>query len=196
MKRIALFASGTGSNALKIIEYFQEHPQIQCEILLSNKAKAPALEMAAKHGLKTRVLNRTEFYQSDKIVAELKDQSIDLLVLAGFLWLIPENLIAAFPNQIINIHPALLPKYGGKGMYGMNVHRAVAENQETESGITIHYVNAAYDEGAILFQTSCTLSPADTPEMIRSKVLRLEHQHFAPQIEKLLLMPQKGPENQ
>lgn len=186
MKNIALFASGTGSNAQRIIEYFAGHPGVSCKILLSNKPQAPALAMAAERGLQTRVFNRREFYETDQIVRLLQELEIDLIVLAGFMWLVPPELIAAFPDRIINIHPALLPKYGGKGMYGMHVHRAVAEHGESESGITIHYVNEAYDEGAIIFQASCPVLPGDDPERIRQKVQALEHEHFAPQIEKLL----------
>ena len=187
MKNIAIFVSGTGSNARKIIEYFQGHSTIQCTLLISNKASAPALEMAKEKGLDTLVLRRKSFYEETSLLETLAGASIDFIVLAGFLWLVPDYLVEAFPKKIVNIHPALLPKYGGKGMYGHHVHQAVKDNQETESGITIHYVNEHYDEGAIIFQATCAINPEDSAEMIGKKVLQLEHQHFAPQIEKVLM---------
>ncbi|GAB5552807.1 MAG: phosphoribosylglycinamide formyltransferase [Saprospiraceae bacterium] len=187
MKNIAIFVSGTGSNARKIIEYFQDHPTINCPLLISNKATAPALEMAKTHGLQTLVLQRKTFYEETTLLEDLAAVDIDFIVLAGFLWLIPNYLIAAYPQKMVNIHPALLPKYGGKGMYGHHVHQAVKDNQETTSGITIHYVNEHYDEGAIIFQASCAIDPADSAQTIGQKVLQLEHQHFAPQIEKILM---------
>lgn len=185
MQQLAIFASGTGSNARKIIEYFSGHPSIQVSLVVSNRKTAPVLEMAAGFGIKTLVLQRKEFYETENILADLAN--IDLLVLAGFLWLIPDYLVKAFPQQIVNIHPALLPQYGGKGMYGMNVHRAVSAAQETESGMTIHYVNEHYDEGQIIFQARCAINPSEEAEAIAKKVLKLEHQHFAPVIEQLLL---------
>lgn len=186
LKNIAIFVSGTGSNAQKIIEYFKGHPTIHCPLLISNKADAPALAMAEAHGLKTMVLKRKAFYETTTLLEDLAAESIDFIVLAGFLWLIPDYLVAAYPQKMVNIHPALLPKYGGKGMYGHHVHQAVKEHQESISGITIHYVNEHYDEGAIVFQASCAIAPDDSAEMIGKKVLQLEHQHFAPQIEKIL----------
>ncbi len=186
MKRIAIFASGTGSNARKIIEYFQGHEEIEVALVISNKAHAAVLSMAAAHSLSTLVIDRSSFYETDRLLEELRSFHIDLLVLAGFLWLIPSYLIDAYPAGIINIHPALLPKYGGKGMYGMNVHRAVKEAGESESGMTIHYVDPRYDEGKIIFQAKCSLSSEDTAEEIASKVLQLEHQHYAQVIEQLL----------
>lgn len=184
MQRIAIFASGTGSNARKIVNYFQSHTDIEVTIIVSNKPTAPVLEMAAENNIATLVIQRASFYQTEEIVTELS--GIDLIVLAGFLWLIPTYLIRSFPNKIVNIHPALLPKFGGKGMYGKYVHQAVKTAKETESGITIHYVNEAYDEGQIIFQKSCSLAASDTPEDIAQKVLKLEHTHFAPVIEQLL----------
>lgn len=186
-KNIALFVSGTGSNAKKIIEYFQEKDQVNCPLLISSKASAPAIEMAKGYGLETLVLNRKDFYESENLLTVLDKCDIDLLVLAGFLWLVPSYLVEAYPNAIVNIHPALLPGYGGKGMYGIHVHRAVKAAGDQESGITIHYVNEHYDEGNIIFQERCPLEPNDTPEEIARKVLQLEHRHFAPTIERLLL---------
>lgn len=187
IKNIALFVSGTGSNAKKIIAYFQANEQVHCPLLVASKSTAPAIEMAHSYGLETWVLNRKSFYESEDLLAQLEKYDIDLIVLAGFLWLIPPYLIEAYPNAIINIHPALLPKYGGKGMYGKHVHRAVKAAGDRESGITIHYVNEHYDEGNIIFQASCALLPEDSPEEIAAKVLQLEHQYFAPTIERLLL---------
>lgn len=141
--------------------------------------------MAASFGVETLVIRREEFYQSEQLLSSLED--IDLIVLAGFLWLIPGYLVQAFPRRIVNIHPALLPQYGGKGMYGMNVHRAVSAAKEEESGMTIHYVNEHYDEGQVIFQARCPIVPGEAAEQIAQKVLALEHEHFAPVIEQLLL---------
>ena len=186
MKNIAIFASGTGSNAQKMMEYFAQHSQAKVALVVSNKPKALVLEKAQNFGVATQVIQRDRFYHSQEVVQLLKQQQIDLIVLAGFLWLIPQNLIAAFPNRIINIHPALLPKYGGKGMYGMRVHEAVVANRENESGITIHYVNEHYDEGKVIFQKSCPVTTKDTPADVAKKVQVLEHQHFPSVVEQLV----------
>ena len=184
VKRIVLFASGSGTNAQNIIEYFANNEQVEIDSLWSNKANAFALTRAANLNIETYVFNRDEFYKSNKIVETLKKRKVDLVVLAGFLWLIPENLINNF--TIVNIHPALLPKYGGKGMYGMNVHKAVVQNNEKESGITIHYVNENYDEGQIIFQAKCTVDKNDSPEQVAAKVHKLEYAHFPRIIEKVV----------
>ncbi|MEM6395875.1 MAG: phosphoribosylglycinamide formyltransferase [Bacteroidota bacterium] len=182
-----MFVSGTGSNARKIIERFKDHPHISVALLVSNKSKAPALLMAAEHDVPTLVVNRSRFYDhTDFTLGELERFEIDFIVLAGFLWLIPAYLVEAFPNKIVNIHPALLPKYGGKGMYGMHVHRAVVEAGESESGMTIHYVNEHYDEGNIVFQARTGIDPGDTPEQVAQKVLKLEHEHYGSVVERLL----------
>ena len=186
MKKIAIFASGGGSNALKIIEHFANNNSIKVALIVSNKPKAGVLEKANNHNIPTLVINRTSFRETEDLLTELQDRSIDFIALAGFLWLIPAYLVDAFPNQIVNIHPALLPKYGGKGMYGINVHRAVHANKEPFSGMTIHFVNARYDEGNIIFQAKCKLSEDDTPENIAKKVLALEHQYFPQIIEKVI----------
>lgn len=188
-KNIAIFASGTGTNAKKIIEFFQGRDDIQVKLVVSNRRKAPVLEMAASFGIETLLIRRASFYDSEQTLEQLEERAIDFIVLAGFLWLIPPYLVDRFPKRMINIHPALLPKYGGKGMYGMYVHQAVAEAKEAETGITIHYVNAKYDEGDIIFQARCALEKTDSPETIAQKVRKLEHQHFAPIIERLLLKP-------
>lgn len=183
-KKIALFASGSGSNAQKIMEYFSDNESIVVDSLWSNNKDAFALERAKKFKVETFVFEREEFRNSDFVVEKLLSREVDLIVLAGFLWLIPSNLIQNF--TIINIHPALLPKYGGKGMYGMNVHRAVIENKETESGITIHYVNEKYDEGEIIFQAKCAVNSDDSPEDVANKVHELEYQYFPSIVEKVL----------
>lgn len=178
--KLALFVSGSGSNARTIIDRFQAHPGdgVEVVLLVSNKADAPALLMAAKRGVPTLVLGRKEFRETDNLLADLTRFGADFIALAGFLWLVPAYLVKAFPDRILNIHPALLPDYGGKGMYGANVHRAVKENGETESGITIHYVNERYDEGNIVFQAAVRLDENDSPEKIGERVLRLEHGNY------------------
>ncbi len=186
MHRIAIFASGTGSNAVKIIEYFKGHSDISVSLVLSNNAKAAVLAKATDLGVETLTFNRTTFYETDEVLNELRSKEIDLVVLAGFMWLVPENLIKAFSDRMINIHPALLPNYGGKGMYGMHVHNAVKAAGETETGITIHLVNEEYDKGQILFQTKCLIDENDTPEQIAQKIHGLEHANFPEQIGKYI----------
>jgi phosphoribosylglycinamide formyltransferase-1 len=178
--KLALFVSGTGSNARTIIDRFQAHPEYGVEIalLVSNKPTAKALMMAAERDVPTLVLKRQAFNETNDLLDDLKQFDVDFIALAGFLWLVPSNLVKAFPNRILNIHPALLPDYGGKGMYGANVHRAVKANGEKESGITIHYVNEKYDEGNTVFQAAVRLDPEDTPEKIAERVLRLEHANY------------------
>jgi phosphoribosylglycinamide formyltransferase-1 len=186
-KRIAIFASGSGSNAQKIAEYFKNHPTIEVALVVSNKADAGVLDIAKSFGIETYVIpSKAEFTQTETLLQELYVSQIDFIVLAGFLWLIPEYLIEAYPSRIVNIHPALLPKYGGKGMHGMHVHHAVVAAGEKESGITIHYVDKVYDNGEHLFQATVPVEPGDTPEVIQQKVLVLEHTNFAQVIEKVL----------
>ena len=187
MKRIAIFASGSGTNAEKIIRYFTDRKTGSVKLVLSNKKDAKVLERAERLGVPTYVFNRQEFYETDKVVHLLKDKQIEFIVLAGFLWLVPENLIDAYPDRIINIHPALLPKYGGKGMYGSRVHEAVIESGDTESGITIHYVNRMYDEGQIIFQAKCRVEPGDDAGLLAEKIHRLEYEHFPKVIENLII---------
>ena len=187
MRKIAIFASGTGSNAKKIIEYFDAHREIQVALIVSNRADAPVLNHARAHQIDFLVLDRKSFYETSSLLQQLEQHAINFIVLAGFLWLIPPYLVTAYDKRMINIHPALLPKYGGKGMYGMHVHRAVKAANEQETGITIHYVNEKYDDGAVVFQAKTSLSPTDGPETIAKKVQQLEHQHFAPVIEDLLM---------
>jgi len=187
MYKIALFASGSGTNVENIAEYFKNHSDIEIALILSNKSDAYVLKRAKKMEIKAMVFNRKQFYNTDNILNTLKDENIDFIVLAGFLWLIPNNLLQEYPQKIINIHPALLPKYGGKGMYGDKVHKAVVDNKEKESGITIHYVNEKYDEGDIIFQAKCKVLPNDTPDDVASKVHNLEYKHFPEIIEKIVL---------
>jgi phosphoribosylglycinamide formyltransferase 1 len=186
VKRIAIFASGTGSNAEVIIRHFEMHRDAQVTLLVSNKRDAGALNIAREHGVETLVVEREDFFSEKSIVEDLKVRGIDLIVLAGFLWLIPPALIKAFPSRIVNIHPALLPKFGGKGMYGRYVHEAVLAAGEKESGITVHFVNEKFDEGEHVAQFRCPVEPGDTPEILAKKVQKLEHEHFAKAIERLL----------
>ena len=185
-KRIAIFASGSGSNAQKILEYFKDHSSAEVSIILSNNPDAYVLQRADNFEIPTHVFDRDEFYHSDDVLNLLTNLQIDLIVLAGFLWLIPANLIQAFPDRIINIHPALLPSYGGKGMYGSHVHQAVLEAKESESGITIHYVNERFDEGKIIYQAKYKIEPNDTIELIQFKGQQLEHLHYPKVIENII----------
>lgn len=186
-KRIAIFASGSGSNAQKIAEYFKDHPTIEVALVVSNKADAGVLDIAKSFGIETYVIpSKAEFTQTETLLQELYVSQIDFIVLAGFLWLIPEYLIEAYPSRIVNIHPALLPKYGGKGMHGMHVHQAVVAAGEVESGITIHYVDKVYDNGEHIFQAKVPIEPTDTPQAVQQKVLGLEHANFAQVVEKVL----------
>ena len=181
--RIAIFASGSGTNAEEIFTYFRGHPFIEITLLLSNNPEAYALERAKKYGVATKIFSKNQFCESEEVVNWLKEAAITHIVLAGFLWLIPKNLIMAFPHRIINIHPALLPKFGGKGMYGMKVHEAVKAAGEAETGITIHEVNEQYDDGRIVFQVTCEVLSSDTPDQIADKIHQLEHAHYPMVIE-------------
>lgn len=183
---ICIFASGGGSNAESIIQHFKSVEDIKIKLIVSNKPNAFVLQRAKNHQIDSLIIERNEFKNSDAILEKLQEHRIDFIVLAGFLWLIPLYLIQAFPKRILNIHPALLPKYGGKGMYGHHVHQAVFNNFEKESGMTIHEVNENYDEGAIVFQAKTTLDPSDTAEDIAAKVLKLEHAHYPQVIEEYI----------
>lgn len=186
MKLIAIFASGSGTNAQKIMEYFSDSKEIFVDSLWSNNENAHALIRAEKLGIETFTFEQEEFYHSNEILDKLSDRRIDIIVLAGFLWLLPPNLTEMF--TVINIHPALLPKYGGKGMYGMNVHKAILASNDKESGITIHRVNPNYDEGEIIFQATCPVLKNDTPETLAARVHELEHLHYPRVIEEVLLI--------
>ncbi|HLW14707.1 MAG TPA: phosphoribosylglycinamide formyltransferase [Flavobacteriaceae bacterium] len=186
-KRIVVFASGTGSNTINIINYFNEHPNISVSCVMSNNKAAPVLQSATELGVANYSFDKDMLQnENGKVLQILQEIKPDLIVLAGFLWKFPVHIIKEFPN-VINIHPALLPKYGGRGMYGANVHRAVLDNKEIESGITIHKVNEIYDDGTILFQKRVAIDPEETIETLQQKIHSLEHKYFPEVIEKLLL---------
>ncbi len=185
MKRIAIFASGSGTNAQNIIEYFRNSREVIVDSLWSNNENAYALIRAERLGIETFTFGKEEFYQSIEVLEALSERKIDMIVLAGFLWLVPHNLTEEF--TVVNIHPALLPKYGGKGMYGKFVHESVLKNKDKESGITIHYVNEHYDAGNIIFQARCVVEPGDTPESLAERVHKLEYENFPKVIEQVLL---------
>ena len=185
MTRIAIFASGSGSNAENIIRYFSDNKDVKVVLVLSNQSRSGVLIRAQLHNIPTFIFTKDDLNERTKVHDVLKDYNASMIVLAGFLLKIPLHMIKAYPNSILNIHPALLPKYGGKGMYGMNVHRAVVENNEQKSGITIHYVNENYDEGSIIFQATCDLDEHDLPEDVKTKVQALELRHFPSVIESI-----------
>ncbi len=184
---IIIFASGTGSNAQKIIDFFRNDPAVRIRLIVSNKTGAGVLDIAEREGIPTLLIEKERFFQGDAYVDVLSAYQPSLIVLAGFLWKLPPALVKAFPQKIINIHPALLPNYGGKGMYGHFVHEAVINAKEPESGITIHYVDELYDHGDYIFQTRVPVAPDDTAETLARKVLKLEHEHFPRVIQSLLL---------
>ena len=186
MKKIAVFASGAGSNAAKIIEHFRAHKNIQVALIVCNKPGAGVLKVAASKNIPSLFIEKEKFFQGDAYIKELKEKEIDFIVLAGFLWKIPLAVIKAFPASIINIHPALLPKYGGKGMYGQYVHQAVIDNKETESGITIHYVDEVYDNGKTIFQVTCPVYSTDTAGLLAQRIAELEHTHYPEVIERVI----------
>lgn len=187
MKNIVIFASGGGSNAGKIMQYFAQSPVARVVLVLSNKPGAGVLQKAEAHNIPTLTFTKEEL-ENGLVLRHLQAFKPHIIVLAGFLQKFPAEIIEAYPHKVVNIHPALLPKYGGKGMYGMHVHRAVLENKEPESGITIHYVNNDYDEGNIIFQQAIAIEGCISPEEIAARVLALEHEHFPKVIEKLLIL--------
>jgi len=186
MKRIALFASGAGTNAENLIHYFANSQYADISLILCNKPGAYVIQRADKHDIPLMVFDRSQFYSSNEVLQALLDHKIDLIVLAGFLWLVPSVILEAFPRSIINIHPALLPKYGGKGMYGGRVHQAVIENRETESGITIHLIDESFDQGQNLFQARCPVYPEDEPTTLATRIHELEYAHFPRVIEEYI----------
>ena len=187
MTRIAIFASGSGSNAENIIRYFSDNKIVKVVLVLSNNSRSGVLVRAKLHNIPTFIFTKNDLNECSKVHNVLKDYNASMIVLAGFLLKIPLCMIKAYPNSILNIHPALLPKYGGNGMYGMNVHKAVVENNEQRTGITIHYVNENYDEGAIIFQATCNIDENDLPEDVKTKVQALELCHFPSVIESIIL---------
>lgn len=184
-KKVIIFASGSGSNALKIFEYFNNNQNVIIDSIYCNNPRANVINIFQKLNIKTVLFNKKEFYESTFLEA-IKNTNPDLIVLAGFLLKIPEKIVSAFENRIINIHPSLLPKYGGKGMYGLNIHKEVILNKEKLSGFTIHYVNQEYDKGAVIFQKKIKINEKETPESLSSKVLKLEHENYPLIIEKIL----------
>lgn len=183
---LAVLASGNGTNAEEIFKYFKDHSSISVQGLLTNNPKAHVIKRATRNNIPCRIFNREEFTNGGKILRTLQQWNIDAIVLAGFLWLIPEYLIDQYQNRILNIHPALLPQFGGKGMYGMYVHQAVLDSGQKESGITIHLVNKHYDNGTIIFQERCTIDAQDTPETLAGKIHILEHRFYPQVIEQWL----------
>lgn len=185
-KRIAIFASGSGSNAQKIMEHFKKHTDAEVAIVLTNNPEAYVLQRADNFEIPTHIFEKHEFYQTNVVLDLLKNLNIDIIVLAGFLWLVPDTILANYPKRIINIHPALLPKYGGKGMYGDRVHKEVLANGDEESGISIHYVNEDFDSGEIIYQARYKIEKNDDLEIIKFKGQQLEHQYFPKIIEQVL----------
>jgi phosphoribosylglycinamide formyltransferase-1 len=183
---LAIFASGTGTNAARIIDYFRGSSRIKVSLIVCNKPGAGVLDVAGREGIPALVIDKEVFFRGGAYVDELSKKKIDFIVLAGFLWKIPEALVKAFPGRIINIHPALLPKYGGKGMYGRFVHEAVIAAADKETGITIHYVDEQYDHGQPIFQAKILVEPGDTPETLAKKVHLLEYEHFPRVIEEVI----------
>ncbi|RZP06293.1 MAG: phosphoribosylglycinamide formyltransferase [Flavobacteriales bacterium] len=184
-KKVIIFASGSGSNALKIFEYFNNNQNVIIDSIYCNNPRANVINIFQKLNIKTVLFNKKEFYEST-FLETIRNTNPDLIVLAGFLLKIPEKIVSAFENRIINIHPSLLPKYGGKGMYGLNIHKEVILNKEKLSGFTIHYVNQEYDKGAVIFQKKIKINEKETPESLSSKVLKLEHENYPLIIEKIL----------
>ena len=186
MKNIAIFASGSGTNAENIMVYFEDSTEVNVAVVLTNNPKAGVIERAHSQFVDVHVFNKDDFYSSDRVIDILIQNNIDLIVLAGFLWLVPSNLINKYDDRIINIHPALLPKYGGKGMFGMRVHEAVIDAKDSVSGITIHKVNSKYDDGQIVFQAQFEISDYETPHSLAQKIHKLEYKHFPLVIEEYL----------
>ncbi|MEZ4855377.1 MAG: phosphoribosylglycinamide formyltransferase [Gelidibacter sp.] len=186
MKRIVIFASGSGTNAENLIKFFHNSNTISVIQVLTNNPHAKVLDRCKKLNVSALSFNRVAFLECNDVLNVLKASQPDLIVLAGFLWKFPEFILKEFPNKVINIHPALLPKYGGKGMYGHFVHQAVVQNKETETGITIHYVNEQYDEGAIIFQAKCDINPSDSADDVAAKIHQLEMEHFPKVVDGLL----------
>ncbi|MGB2684235.1 MAG: phosphoribosylglycinamide formyltransferase [Olleya sp.] len=186
MKRVVIFASGSGSNAENLIRFFQNRDNASVIQVLTNNPHAKVLDRCKKLKVSALSFNKTAFTETDDVLNILKSNTPDLIILAGFLWKFPEKILKNFPNKVINVHPALLPKFGGKGMYGMHVHQAVINNKETETGITIHYVNENYDEGAIIFQSKCEVLASDTAQDVADKIHELEMKHFPEVVDQLL----------
>jgi phosphoribosylglycinamide formyltransferase-1 len=187
MKNIAIFASGEGTNAENLFNYFNQDKRVKIKLVVTNSDQAGVIARAEKHKKNVQIISKTAFNEyTSQIIEFLNTEKIDIIILAGFLLKVPEQFIKSFPNKIINIHPSLLPKYGGKGMYGIRVHQAVIEHQEVESGITIHYVNEEYDKGEVILQAKCKVDDTDTPESLSAKIRKLEFEYFPKAIEMIL----------
>lgn len=186
MKSIAIFASGSGTNAENLIRYFRTSSAGRVNLVLTNRHDAGVISRAEKLGVKSVVFNRDQLYRSGEVLELLREHQIDFILLAGFLWLVPGDILKAYRGRIVNIHPALLPSYGGKGMYGRHVHEAVLASGDRQSGITIHHVNPVYDEGDIIFQATCPVLPSDTPETLAGRIHQLEYEHFPGVVEEIL----------
>ena len=186
MRNIAIFASGSGTNTENLVHFFRTSPFGQVSLVLTNRPDAGVIQRVQSNDIECIVFNRSQFYDTNEVVDLLVERGIEFVILAGFLWLVPDNLLELYDNKIVNIHPALLPKYGGKGMYGHFVHEAVIANAEKESGITIHYVNSRYDEGDVILQARCKVEVDDTPDSLASKIHALEYEHFPKAVEALL----------
>jgi phosphoribosylglycinamide formyltransferase-1 len=186
MNFVAIFASGNGSNAEQVVRYFKNHPNVKVNLILSNRTDAYVLQRAKNLGVDSMIFSKRDLYETDKVLQMLKINKIGWIVLAGFLWKIPHVIIQDYRERIINIHPALLPDFGGKGMYGMHVHEAVIKSGKKISGITIHLVDEIYDNGKIIFQAQCDVEGSDTPESLANKIHKLEHEFFPKVIENLL----------
>jgi len=186
MHQIAIFASGTGSNAQAIINYFKNHSSIRIALIVSNKPQAGVLSIGERENIPSLIIEKEKFFRGDAYLPELKNAGVDFIALAGFLWKLPEKLIEAYRNSIVNIHPALLPNYGGKGMYGNKVHESVIANKEKQSGITIHYVDEHYDNGDIILQETCPVLEHDSPDSLAKRIHKLEHANYPATIEKIL----------
>jgi phosphoribosylglycinamide formyltransferase-1 len=186
VKHIAIFASGKGTNAQSIIEYFKNHPSIKVALVVTTNPLAGVIKIAHSHKIISAIVSKEFLNDEEKMIGLLKAQQIEMIVLAGFLQLVPGFLLEQFPKRVINIHPALLPKHGGKGMYGLKVHEAVVANKDAETGLTIHYVNEQYDDGEVVFQKKIAIGPFDTPDTLSQKVLALEHEWYPKTIEALL----------
>ena len=185
--KIAIFASGNGTNAQRIIEYFTQHPQIEINCVIYNRKNAMVAQRAQSLNIPAIYFNKTDFLETNKVVNYLQENNIDYIILAGFLLHVPQNILSIYTNKILNIHPSLLPKHGGLGMYGEKVHQEVIEQHDTESGITIHKVDEKYDNGDIVFQAKCPVEPNDTPDTLAQRIHKLEHQYFPQVIEKFVL---------
>ncbi|MEQ9424395.1 MAG: phosphoribosylglycinamide formyltransferase [Cyclobacteriaceae bacterium] len=191
MQRVAIFASGNGTNAEVLFNYFKDHDEVEIALVMCNNTKAQVIERAKNHKIPVVTFDRNDLYETKKVLNTLRVEDIDWLALAGFMWLLPSHIVHKYPNKIVNIHPSLLPKFGGKGMYGSKVHQAVLDSGDKETGITIHLVNEEYDKGKIIFQATCEVADSDTPETLAEKIHKLEHEAYPDTLENLILRTER-----